>query len=224
MHGVSYNIRYVFFMQENFARWEPAHGQFNFRHPWKKYLKIGGSSRSCAYCIETLTSCLDSKNQVPESLKNHLDSSCMNLSSSASRVIRELATIISTTTRSNKIDMAVEDMKNAVQELQNDLKSLPDLLVQPHDKGEESSTPKSLEKNDRVPSQITVIPLMEVIPIVSFASLLMETASRIEENIVKAVEELADSAHFKEPEDKMKPKHNPTSKIVSDEEGALQCV
>ncbi|CAH1419878.1 unnamed protein product [Lactuca virosa] len=207
---------------ENFARWEPAHGQFNFRHPWKKYLKIGASSRSCAYCIETLTSCLDSKNQVPESLKNHLDSSCMNLSSSASTVIRELATIVSTTTRSNKIDMAVEDMKNAVQELQNDLKSLPDLLVQPHDKGEESSTPKSLEKNDRVPSQITVIPLMEVIPIVSFASLLMETASRIEENIVKAVEELADSAQFKQPADKMKPKNNPTSKIVSDEEGALQ--
>ncbi|KAI7736978.1 hypothetical protein M8C21_027254, partial [Ambrosia artemisiifolia] len=46
----------------NFARWEPAHGRFNFRHPWKNYLKIGASSRSCAYCIETLTSCLDSKN------------------------------------------------------------------------------------------------------------------------------------------------------------------
>ncbi|KAJ0630779.1 putative aluminum-activated malate transporter [Helianthus annuus] len=48
----------------NFARWEPAHGRFNFRHPWKNYLKIGVSSRNCAYCIETLTSCLASKNKV----------------------------------------------------------------------------------------------------------------------------------------------------------------
>ncbi|KAI3501473.1 hypothetical protein L1887_29342 [Cichorium endivia] len=207
----------------NFARWEPAHGQFNFRHPWKNYLKIGASSRSCAYCIETLTSCMDSKNQVPELIKNHLDSSCTNLSSSASRVIRELATSVSTMTRSTKIDMAVDEMKNAVQELQNDLKSLPDLLIQPHDdKEEEPVTPKSLEKNHTVPSEITVMPLMEVIPLVSFASLLMETASRIEENIVKAVEELAKSAQFKQPEDnEMKPKHNPNaSKIASDEESA----
>ncbi|KAJ0427530.1 putative aluminum-activated malate transporter [Helianthus annuus] len=48
----------------NFARWEPAHGRFNFRHPWKNYLKIGMSTRNCAYCIETLTSCLTSKNKV----------------------------------------------------------------------------------------------------------------------------------------------------------------
>ncbi|KAG0451909.1 hypothetical protein HPP92_026204 [Vanilla planifolia] len=25
----------------NFARWEPGHGHFGFRHPWKQYLKIG---------------------------------------------------------------------------------------------------------------------------------------------------------------------------------------
>jgi len=142
----------------------------------------------------------------------------MNLTSSASKVVRELATMVSTMTRSTNIEMAIEDMKNAVEELQNDLKSLPDLLVQPHDKEEEedSATTKSLEKNQKVvPSEFTVLPLMEVIPLVSFASLLMETATRIEENVVKAVEELAESAEFKQPEEEMKPKQ---SKIVSDEE------
>ncbi|KAI3727787.1 hypothetical protein L6452_16407 [Arctium lappa] len=206
----------------NFARWEPAHGRFNFRHPWKNYLKIGASSRSCAYCIETLTSCLDSKNQVPESIKNHLSSACMNLSSSSSSAMRELAKIVSTMTRSAKIDMVVEEMKNAVQELQNDLQSLPDLLIQPHDvvvKEEESTTPNSPDKTtELVQSEVTVMPLMEVIPLVSFASLLIETASRIEESVVKAVEELAESARFKQAEDEMKPKHNQTtSKIASDE-------
>ncbi|MCD7461653.1 hypothetical protein HAX54_046736 [Datura stramonium] len=32
----------------NFARWEPGHGQFKYRHPWKQYLKIGGLIRQCA--------------------------------------------------------------------------------------------------------------------------------------------------------------------------------
>ncbi|MFS7942094.1 putative aluminum-activated malate transporter [Helianthus anomalus] len=197
----------------NFARWEPAHGGFNFRHPWKNYLKIGASSRSCAYCIETLTSCLDSKNQVPESIKKHLESACMNLSSTSSNVIRELATSVTTMTRSATINVAVNDMKNAVLELQNDLKSLSDLLIQPHD---------HKENNEQVSSEMTIMPLLEVMPLVSFASLLIETASRIEENMVKAVEELAESAQFKQPEDEVKLKNNQaTNKIVSDEENVI---
>ncbi|KAI3812844.1 hypothetical protein L1987_17556 [Smallanthus sonchifolius] len=194
----------------NFARWEPAHGQFSFRHPWKNYLKIGMSSRSCAYCIETLTSYLDSKNQVPESLKKHLESACLNLSTSSSNVIRELATVVSTMTRSVKINMAVEDMKHAILDLQNDLKSLPYLLIQLHD---------HKEKNQVVSNETTMMPLLDVIPLVSFASLLIETASRIEENMVKTVEELSESAKFKQTEDEVKPKHNQTTnKFVSDEE------
>ncbi|KAL8266655.1 hypothetical protein R6Q59_003999 [Mikania micrantha] len=203
----------------NFARWEPPHGNFNFRHPWTNYLKIGMSSRRCAYCIETLSSCLDSKNdQVPEPIKTHLESGCMNLCTSSSNLIRELAIVVSTMTRSRKINMAVEDMKNAVLEIQNDLKSLPDLLIQPHEQK---------DKNKAVSSDIIVMPLIEVIPLVSFASLLIEIASRIEEDMVKTVQELAESAKFKQAEDEVKPKHNQTiDKIVSDEENmtALQRV
>ncbi|XP_076929845.1 aluminum-activated malate transporter 10-like [Bidens hawaiensis] len=196
----------------NFARWEPAHGRFNFRHPWKNYLKIGTSSRRIAYCIETLTSCLDSKNQVPESIKKHLESSCINLSTSSSNVVRELATVVSTMTKSRKINMAIDDMKNAVLELQNDLKTLPDLLIQRHDDKEEKQVASSTEV-------AILMPLIEVMPLVSFASLLIETASRIEEDMVKTVEELAESAKFKQPEDDVKPKRNQTTnKIVSDEE------
>ncbi|EYU18118.1 hypothetical protein MIMGU_mgv1a0184771mg, partial [Erythranthe guttata] len=32
----------------NLAQWEPCHGRFIFRHPWKQYLKIGTFSRECA--------------------------------------------------------------------------------------------------------------------------------------------------------------------------------
>lgn len=53
-----------FSWQANFARWEPAHGNFNFRHPWKLYLKIGASTRCCAYHMEALNSNISSKPQV----------------------------------------------------------------------------------------------------------------------------------------------------------------
>ncbi|XP_020531337.1 aluminum-activated malate transporter 10 isoform X2 [Amborella trichopoda] len=57
----------------NFATWEPAHGNFGFRHPWKQYLKIGTTSRFSAYCIEALSACTSSEVQV--CLQNHLTGS-----------------------------------------------------------------------------------------------------------------------------------------------------
>nr|GEX75800.1 hypothetical protein [Tanacetum cinerariifolium] len=99
--------------EANLAKWEPAHGRFKFRHPWKQYLRVGASMRSCAYCIETLNgfircvteyfkdneersgrkqegykSVLNSKASeeamAPELLKKHLKEVCMTLTSSCS--------------------------------------------------------------------------------------------------------------------------------------------
>ncbi|KAK6142686.1 hypothetical protein DH2020_023034 [Rehmannia glutinosa] len=53
----------------NFARWEPAHRGFNFGHPWKEYLKVGASLRSCAYCIKALNCTIDSVQEVQNALK-----------------------------------------------------------------------------------------------------------------------------------------------------------
>lgn len=65
-------------------------------------------------------------------------------------------------------------MKNAVQELQNELHA----------------------------TYNTTTPLMEIIPLVTFISLLIEIASRIG-GIVKTVEELASLAEFKQAEEEM---------------------
>jgi len=46
------------------ARWEPGHGRFNFRHPWRQYVKIGASMRSCASCLDALIGCINSDNKV----------------------------------------------------------------------------------------------------------------------------------------------------------------
>lgn len=84
----------------NVARWEPAHGRFNFRHPWKNYLKVGASSRSCAYCIETLTSCLDSKDKVDSNFWSF--QSYHLFYSNSKKYSKEILLIVNTGSGSNK--------------------------------------------------------------------------------------------------------------------------
>ncbi|KAJ6695251.1 ALUMINUM ACTIVATED MALATE TRANSPORTER FAMILY PROTEIN [Salix koriyanagi] len=189
----------------NFARWEPAHGRFNFKHPWKQYLKIGASMRSCAYSIEALNNCVDSENQAPESIKKHLSNICLKVSSNSSCVIKELAKTIKTLKKSSSIDFLVEEMSSAVQDLQNEIKSLPNLL-----RPAELLLPKSKE-TEKTTSPIY---LLEVIPVVILVSLLIETSSRIQD-IVKTVEELANAAEFKaEDDDKAKQNQANMNRIV----------
>ncbi|XVE64632.1 hypothetical protein DITRI_Ditri07aG0116100 [Diplodiscus trichospermus] len=194
----------------NFARWEPSHGQFNFRHPWKQYLKIGASMRSCAYCIEALSSCINSENQAAELIKKHLSTSCLKVSSSSSKVIRELAETVKTTKKSCSIDLLMGEMNSAVQELQNDLKSLSHLLnpgAAPEDKKMETAC---------MEATIATIPLMEITPVVTLASILIEIVARIEA-LVGAVEELAKLAEFPICDDKSN-QSKIKDAIVSDEE------
>ncbi|MBA0736775.1 hypothetical protein Gogos_010280 [Gossypium gossypioides] len=193
----------------NFGRWEPSHGQFNFRHPWKQYLKIGASMRSCAYCIEALNSCIKSENQAAKLIKQHLGSGCLKVSSSSSNVIRELAETVKTMKKkSSTTDLLAEEMKSAVQGLQNDLKTIPHLL-------NPSAIPgnKTLETACSEATTPTVT-LMELVPVVTLASILIEISGRIEA-LVDAVEELAKLAEFGINDDKSK--HSKmTDKTVSD--------
>ncbi|KAK8284062.1 hypothetical protein V6Z11_D08G128900 [Gossypium hirsutum] len=193
----------------NFGSWEPSHGQFNFRHPWKQYLKIGASMRSCAYCIEALNSCIKSENQAAKLIKQHLGSGCLKVSSSSSNVIRELAETVKTMKKkSSTTDLLAEEMKSAVQGLQNDLKTIPHLL-------NPSAIPgnKTLETACSEATTPTVT-LMELVPVVTLASILIEISGRIEA-LVDAVEELAKLADFGINDDKSK--HSKmTDKTVSD--------
>lgn len=178
----------------NLARWEPAHGPFNFRHPWKQYVKIGASMRSCAYCIEALNGCLNSEYQAPESIKKHLNNISLKVSSISSSVIKELASTIKTMKKSSNIHSLVGEMNSAVQGLQNDLKSLPKLFNSPSKS--EAETPAEIKKIDPTSRTMVTLPLMEIIPLVTLASLLIEISTRIN-GIVDAVEELSNLAEFK---------------------------
>ncbi|KAK6285825.1 PREDICTED: aluminum-activated malate transporter 10 [Theobroma cacao] len=196
----------------NFARWEPTHGRFNFGHPWKQYLKIGASLRRCAYCIETLNSCVGSDIEAPPCIRKHLSDKCLKVSSYSTNVLKELAITIMKMKKSSRIEFRVAEMNFAVQELRDALKSLPShLLAPPSSTGEESTEAKSvpIKKADVLP------PIMKVLPLITVVSLLEEIAARIG-GVADAVEELASLAEFKPAKDR-KPKQNlPTNKIISD--------
>ncbi|XP_042405011.1 aluminum-activated malate transporter 10-like [Zingiber officinale] len=173
----------------NLARWEPAHGRFGFRHPWKQYLKVGSSTRHCAYCVESLHASLNSKTKAPESLKKHLRDACVKLSSDSSKVLRELSSSISMMKRSPSINLFVEEMKLAVQELQIALSSLPDRLLLT-----QATTQSKDEENKS--SGAAALSLLDIVPLMTMASLLIETSSRIE-GVVDAVGTLANITCFR---------------------------
>ncbi|CAN1772452.1 Aluminum-activated malate transporter 8 [Linum perenne] len=57
----------------NLARWEPRHGQFRLKHPWKQYLKTAAAARHCAYQIEALNGYIYSGIQVITSKTQELE-------------------------------------------------------------------------------------------------------------------------------------------------------
>ncbi|CAM0944713.1 unnamed protein product [Alopecurus aequalis] len=189
--------------QANLARWEPAHGKFGFRHPYAQYTKLGAAMRHCAYCVETLHSCVGAEVQAPDHVKRLLGDVCMRLGAQCARVLKEASRSVATMTVSRELDLAVDDMDTAVQELQGDLRELPfSLAMEP---GETS--------------------LIDAMPLFTVASLLTEISARVE-NVVDAVDAMASVAGFKQQADddddkkgdtEMKMKVHPLNESDSDE-------
>ncbi|CAN6969687.1 hypothetical protein IGI04_032943 [Brassica rapa subsp. trilocularis] len=185
----------------NLARWEPAHGSFNFRHPWQQYVKIGAAMRRCAYCLENLSICMNYETEVPDQVKKHFRETCMKLTAASSKILRELADILKNTRRSSKMDFLVFDMNSAVQELQETLKTIP---IQTNKPEEEEEVPSDEGEDRTIPMS-----LHEVLPVATLVSLLIEIAARIQ-TTVEAVVVLANLADFKQ-DSKKKTEDNNTN-------------
>ncbi|KAE8653543.1 hypothetical protein Csa_007614 [Cucumis sativus] len=155
----------------NLARWEPRHGKFRYRHPWKQYLKIGSLNRECAYRLELLNGYLKTNQfQMPsQQIHGQFKEECMKICSESSRGLRELALalrkmVLPLTAKSHieKAKIAAENLKSHLEEWRFE------------------------EVNNA----------MEIVQVVSLASLLFDTICCIEK-IVDSVQELASMAGFK---------------------------
>ncbi|CAK9322979.1 unnamed protein product [Citrullus colocynthis] len=108
----------------NFARWEPRHGNFGFRHPWKYYLKIGSFARQCAYQIEALNAHLSPPLQEPSQFRRVMEVPCKTITSESAKALKALATAMKTMTDpSPSSQLHLTAAKSAINDLKNSLKS-----------------------------------------------------------------------------------------------------
>ncbi|PIN10648.1 hypothetical protein CDL12_16769 [Handroanthus impetiginosus] len=161
----------------NFAKWEPRHGKFRYRHPWDQYLKIGSLTRECAYKIDALNGYLNSDVefvlplQTPVGIRTKIQESCTKMTSECSIALRELAMGINTMTCSLSADSWVLNAKAAAKEFKSSLKT--DLW---------SDTD-----------------LLDIVPAITVASLIIDIVS-CTVKIANAVHELASLSNFKIPD------------------------
>ncbi|KAK8596071.1 hypothetical protein V6N13_000729 [Hibiscus sabdariffa] len=152
----------------NFARWEPGHGRFRFRHPWKMYLKVGNLTRDCAYKVEALNSYLNCKIQTPAEIRGKIQGPCKRVSLECSRALKEMASTFRKMVLTRSAVMHIENSKKAAEELKSLLKT------------------NLWEEAD----------LLETIPAASVATLLPEIIGCIEK-ISEALNELGEAASFR---------------------------
>lgn len=111
----------------------------------------------------------------------------MGLTSHCSKVLKELAVSMKTMTKSPNTDLSVGEMNFSAQELQNALKSLPSpLLLPPLQQNEAKGEPAMKQ---------STVTLIDILPLATAISLLIEITKRIE-SIADEVDELATLAEF----------------------------
>lgn len=128
--------------------------------------------------------------QVPEHLKKHLSFAFLRLSSQSSAAINEIANSMKYMTKSLNMDILIKDMGVALAELQLAIKS----------NEVTTSVPASENKVEATRGQQAAsLPLVEVMPVITIASHLIEISARIV-SAVDAVNDLAvDVFYYKLP-------------------------
>ncbi|EXC36055.1 Aluminum-activated malate transporter 2 [Morus notabilis] len=188
-----YFTLYIFFYplknltKANLARWEPRHGQFRFRHPWKQYLKVSNLSRQCAYKIEALHGYLQSEIQTPQEDRSKIQEPCKIISSECGKALKELASTMKKMIRSSALAQPhITKSKDTLENLKTMLKS------------------GQIWKDSDI---------LEITPAAAVASLLMEVVSWTEK-VAEAVCELESLAHFKSPKPRVTPEDLPQEIII----------
>ncbi|XP_015078567.1 aluminum-activated malate transporter 2-like [Solanum pennellii] len=153
----------------NFARWEPRHGKFRYRHPWGRYLEIGGIARDCAFRIHALNDYLNYETQVEQEIRTKIQEPCKKVSTECGHVLKELALAMKTMTYPHTITIHIDNAKIAAENLKTLL-----------------HTNSSWEG----------INFSDVIPMATVASLLIEIVSS-SVKMVESFDKLATSARFK---------------------------
>ncbi|PIN18755.1 putative membrane protein [Handroanthus impetiginosus] len=157
----------------NFAWWEPRHGHFGFHHPWNQYLKIGVLARECAYQIEALSGCMNSKPKVASEFQLKIQVACKKMSTELGKALKESASSMKNMTFSLSIaGIHIQNSKATADELARIL--------------ENSSLTSKVDLHEIMPTIVIVSALIDIVKCV--------------EKILVSVDELCQKAHFQKSE------------------------
>ncbi|CAJ2630995.1 aluminum-activated malate transporter 12-like [Trifolium pratense] len=110
------------------ANWEPRYSRSCHKIPWQQYAKVGASLRHFSYTVVALHGCLQSEIQTPRSIRDLYKDSCIKLAQEVSKVLRVMAKSIKKK-RQFSLDKLSNNLNEALQDLDNALKSQPQLLL-----------------------------------------------------------------------------------------------
>ncbi|KAF8110323.1 hypothetical protein N665_0085s0051 [Sinapis alba] len=177
----------------NFAKWEPPHGKFGFRHPWKQYLVVAALLRQCAHRIDALNSYINSDFQIPIEIKKKLEEPFRRMSLESGKAMKEASISLKKMMKSSSYynDIHIINSQSACKALSTLLKS-------------------GILLNDVEP--------LQMIPLLTTVSLLNDIVN-ITEKISESVRELASTARFK---NKMKPTE-PTVSVKKSDSASIDC-
>ncbi|XP_027364826.1 aluminum-activated malate transporter 12-like [Abrus precatorius] len=138
------------------ASWEPRYLRYCHRIPWHQYARVGAALRHLSYTVVALHGCLQSEIQTPRLILAVYKDSCIKLAEEVSKVLGELANSIRNN-RQFSPQILSNNLNEALQDLDNVLKSQPQLLLGSRN-GQTTNTPsqgvahsdQKLEENTRI--------------------------------------------------------------------------
>ncbi|GLJ39486.1 hypothetical protein SUGI_0806620 [Cryptomeria japonica] len=133
----------------NFASWEPKHGMFGFRHPWKQYVQVGCMLRHLAYCVVALHGCVRS-----EYLAAHINLSAFKKPSTYKvgmevvKILHDLAESMKSMKQCPPPQSMMQSLHVAIEELNTSVCFEPKIwhIIQPHQNTDLNSTQQSSKK------------------------------------------------------------------------------
>ncbi|KAK7343299.1 hypothetical protein VNO77_11943 [Canavalia gladiata] len=129
------------------ASWEPRCSRYWHRIPWRQYTTVGIALLQFSYTVVALHGCLLSEIKTPGSIRALYKDSCIKLAEQVSKALRELANSIRNKRQFSPQALS-DHLNEALQNLNNDLKSQPQLFLGPKNVGTTNTPAPSQQKHE----------------------------------------------------------------------------